>query len=278
MSNVDEFVEQDAYYNVVMAQFQDIRDRISHVQQTYDVLEHFELKVSKEHRESLNEALKQIQDLSGHVETVESTRDTNTETFKKQLLQDIPVLDAEITELLAEAQQPQFLENSDKFEMLKQLTEIEEKFKKLNLTADKYNHQLQVLSAPVTVFKDLDECYQEITMRCLMWRSLHEWQELSERWKITLFTEIDAANISKLADKYFRDVMRIEKNLPANPVQEKLKILVNQFKEAMPIVTALRNEKLEPNHWFQIKNLINKDIDVKKEDFTLQSLIALDVN
>lgn len=102
-----------------------------------------------------------------------------------------------------------------------------------------------------------------------MWRSLHEWQEMSENWKITLFTEIDASHISKQADKYYRDVMKLEKALPANPVQEKLKILVNQFKEAMPIVTALRNDMLQSSHWDEIKLLVNKDIDVKKDDFTL---------
>jgi hypothetical protein len=75
VSNVDELVDQDGFYNKANLEFQDIRDRIAHVQQTYDVPETYELKVPKEHKESLNEALKQIQDLSGHIETVESTRD-----------------------------------------------------------------------------------------------------------------------------------------------------------------------------------------------------------
>ena len=72
--------------------------------------------------------------------------------------------------------------------------------------------------------------------------------------------------------------MRLEKNLDPNPIQEKLKILVNQFKDAMPIVTALRNDKLEEHHWAQIKALIKKDIDVSQSDFSLKSLIDMDVN
>lgn len=38
--------------------------------------------------------------------------------------------------------------------------------------------------------------------------------------------------------------MRLEKNLDPNPIQEKLKIAVQTFKDAMPIVKALRNDKL----------------------------------
>ena len=45
----------------------------------------------------------------------------------------------------------------------------------------------------------------------------------------------------------------------------------------MPIVRALRNDKLQENHWAQIKNLIKKEFDVNQEDFLLKSLIDLDI-
>jgi hypothetical protein len=38
--------------------------------------------------------------------------------------------------------------------------------------------------------------------------------------------------------------MKLEKNLPPNLIQEQLKSKVETFKEAMPIVIALRNDKL----------------------------------
>jgi dynein heavy chain len=82
-----------------------------------------------------------------------------------------------------------------------------------------------------------------------MWRSLNEWQDLNEKWYKTQFNDVDAKAITTLAEKYSKNVMRLEKNLDPNPIQEKLKILVNQFKEAMPIVTALRNDKLTDDHW-----------------------------
>lgn len=88
-----------------------------------------------------------------------------------------------------------------------------------------------------------------MTLRCLMWRSLNEWQDLNEKWYKTQFNDVDAKGITALAEKYSKNCMRLEKNLDPNPIQEKLKILVNTFKEAMPIVTALRNEKLEEHHW-----------------------------
>ena len=82
-----------------------------------------------------------------------------------------------------------------------------------------------------------------------MWRSLNEWQDLNEKWYKTQFNEVDAKGITALAEKFSKNCMRLEKNLDPNPIQEKLKILVNTFKDAMPIVTALRNDKLEEHHW-----------------------------
>lgn len=53
--------------------------------------------------------------------------------------------------------------------------------------------------------------------------------------------------------------------------------MVETFKGAMPIVSALRNEHLTEQHWADINNLIDGEIKVDEEGFTLQSLIDLDV-
>jgi len=111
-----------------------------------------------------------------------------------------------------------------------------------------------------------------------MWKSLDDWQTMSEKWFKTPFSNVDAAHIAEKAERYFKTCMRLEKSLDPNPIQVKLKEQVEQFKEAMPIVKAFRNDKLQENHWAEIKALINKDFEMDKEEFTLKSLIDLDVN
>lgn len=63
--------------------------------------------------------------------------------------------------------------------------------------------------------------------------------------------------------------MRLEKNLEDNPIQKKLKDLVDTFRGAMPIVVALRNDNLKESHWKEIKDLINADFNIAEPDFTL---------
>ena len=45
----------------------------------------------------------------------------------------------------------------------------------------------------------------------------------------------------------------------------------------MPIVKALGNTKLQPKHEEEIKELVKKDFNVKDEEFTLKSLLDLDI-
>jgi hypothetical protein len=89
-----------------------------------------------------------------------------------------------------------------------------------------------------------------------MWRSLNEWQEYNDKWYKTQFSQIDTEAIAVLSDKFAKNCIRIEKNLEPNPIAEKLKGLVNTFKEAMPVVKALSSDKLTDVHWGKIQGLI----------------------
>lgn len=68
------------------------------------------------------------------------------------------------------------------------------------------------------------------------------------------------------------------KNMPPNPVLDKIKTLVYEFKDTIPVVVAMRNPALTQVHWSQIKDdVIGQDFDIYDDEFTLQSLIDLDV-
>ncbi len=57
-----------------------------------------------------------------------------------------------------------------------------------------------------------------------------------------------------------------------NPVLDKLKNLVFNFKETMPVVVALRNRDLQDYHWSEIKRIIGKEFTIDDE-FTLSDLV-----
>lgn len=86
---------------------------------------------------------------------------------------------------------PQFLKgDANMFEILKILDEKEAQFKELENRSQKYNQWQEVLQTNPTVFEELDQLREDLQLRCIMWRSLKEWEELQEIWIKTQFNNI----------------------------------------------------------------------------------------
>jgi dynein heavy chain len=130
-----------------------------------------------------------------------------------------------------------------------------------------------------TIFSNIEELKSELEARHTLWHSLQEWKDLKEQYEKMLWNDIKIDEISATSDHYQKIANRLLRTLPANPIVEELKELVETFKEAMPIVKACRAEELLSEHWDAINDLIpNGKIDIEREDFTLLSLIELEVN
>ncbi len=162
-------------------------------------------------------------------------------------------------------------------EIIKKLDEKMVLFKQYEETSNRYNDWQNKLYVPTTNFENLDELRTELVSRHLMWHSLQEWQTSTDEWKKAQFGGIDAPSIAKQAEKYAKICKRLEGAIDANPIQAKLKFLVEQFEAAMPIVMALRNPDLNDSHWADIRELIGTDLNIYEESFTLQSLLDMNV-
>jgi hypothetical protein len=90
----------------------------------------------------------------------------------------IPKLDADINELLEQSIDAKFLDGDqmeNKYPILQELDEIEARFKELEALKEKYNNWQMVLETQPTVFENLEECREQYSLRCLMWRNLERW-------------------------------------------------------------------------------------------------------
>ena len=70
--NVDDFVEQNAYYNETSENFQNERDKIDMYGQIYGTLTEFTLKVKKEDKDSLSESTQAVTKLSNLIQKIET--------------------------------------------------------------------------------------------------------------------------------------------------------------------------------------------------------------
>jgi hypothetical protein len=101
--DVDEFVEQNEYYNAAEKLFLDYRDKVGMYEHYHNKLTEFNLKVSKDDKAQLTESNASIANLSMHIQNVESSMEANKAIFKKTLNERVPQLDAEINDLFEKA-------------------------------------------------------------------------------------------------------------------------------------------------------------------------------
>jgi dynein heavy chain len=168
--------------------------------------------------------------------------------------------------------QDKFLNPTDKIlELIKELEFIEKGVIKLEETSEKYRVYEEVLQVQEYAnFASIDDLRNDLNLRMLLWRSKEEWERISVEWMNLPFKDVDAKELGEKANLYAKNVYRCEKNLPDSGVISELKKVVYDFRDTMPVVTALRSPYLKQTHWDEIKvNILKQDFDTNDEEFTL---------
>ena len=115
--------------------------------------------------------------------------------------------------------------------------------------AEKYNTWQEKLEIPLTVFSCIEELNDIVYYRHLLWKSKIEWTKLTDKYKKSLFKEINEKEIKEQCTVYDKYCNQLERALDPNAIQEELRQHVDDYKGAMPIVQALKNKNLQPEHW-----------------------------
>lgn len=89
-----------------------------------------------------------------------------------------------------------------------------------------------------------------------MWTHLRDWKVLTGEWIDGQFNNIKIEVIRSKANQFSTVISKAKKKLNSNPVLDELTELVHNFKETMPVVSALGNKKLLSHHLKQIKEII----------------------
>lgn len=105
-------------------------------------------------------------------------------------------------------------------------------------------------------FEEVDSFKKDAKIKYDLWSALNNWNQLNKKWEDSQFHEIDTEEISKESEKYSKTVVICKQLGESSTAVKKLTQMVFDFKDTMPIVLALGNNKLQPRHWNQIKETI----------------------
>jgi len=112
--------------------------------------------------------------------------------------------------------------------------------------------------------KQLYDLYSKVIEQINEWRET-TWSELST----TLLDEMEES-----IGKFGEQCVRLPKDLKEWNAYKELKLQIDNFKDILPILLALKKPSIQPRHWKQIIDITGKELNYEQEDgFYLNDLL-----
>ena len=275
ISVVENFVKQRMGWNEIADEYKEKKEKIDLVTEIYDAWSVFGIYAPKEDKLRHSKTLHEMIQLNQLLANVSDQQELNLEKIRKKLKEQlIPKLHEKFQALMKEIEDESLLRYSEYMEdLMRSISLLEEKLAEYLEEHKKYNDFQEKLNVEVAQFEIVNEVNNALALRKLLWKSLKEWEELTSQWTEQKFISIDSKVIEQKAEEYSEIALKLQKELPENEVSKDLKRKVEEFKEIVPIIRALRNEILKKEHWKTIRELLNEDFNVFSPNFTLQSLM-----
>jgi hypothetical protein len=83
--------------------------------------------------------------------------------------------------------------------------------------------------------------------------------------------------IASKIEKFLQIASECQINMKDNFMAHLFKQIVEDLKATIPVLTCLRDSSLEDSHWEEIFSILDTTIDLEDENFTLNSLLMLNV-
>ena len=175
---------------------------------------------------------------------------------------EISTLGADVLDAKNRSQDPLVFDADTDLEVaLAFTTALYVEMEQLQAKAQQYKKYQRQFKLEVTKFTDLEATDAEIKGKNKMWRAVKKWDALTVEWDKSVFTEINADQLSADVQGMFKQVYGLSKLLPVNDVIPALQTKIELMKAKVPIIADLRNPYLMPRHWDKINEILEAEID-----------------
>ncbi|KAH9106046.1 hypothetical protein AeMF1_018228 [Aphanomyces euteiches] len=279
-TSVDEFAQALLSMRETETKMESMDDRYLFLKLLYGLTEEYNIQISDlDSTNAFMLAQKRAQ-LKTSMDLLDTSTETYTDKFSKDLDKKIVVLHTQIQERLDELQRDELVSDaSDAGETLLALESIQERVLELESTSSKYVSYQKTLSLPPSSFDQLSILRHNLDTKVVVWKTLKEWTTQSELWREELFAHVDVAALEDKVAHYDAIALECDQAMPSNhlPVLHALKDSIDAFKHTLPIVHDLRCPALKEHHWKELSDMLLFDV-LADPTLTLWRLIDMNMH
>jgi dynein heavy chain len=130
----------------------------------------------------------------------------------------------------------------------------------------KFNSREVLFGQPQTDYSDVGKTSKMFEPYAALWLAMNDFDKKRKIWMTDPFTSLDAEEIEKSVQNWWRTVFKVAKGLEANlpdifQMANQVKADMEAFKTNLPIITALRNPGMRERHWKALSEAIKIELD-----------------
>ncbi|XP_068222067.1 dynein axonemal heavy chain 6-like [Palaemon carinicauda] len=241
------------YVLEVRGQMDSVGEEEKIIQEAYEMIQGYHITLHPEVHNKYEVLQKEVKRLRRTVRRSMMERPTLIKKLEQLLEKEIEELDGETGKLAEQVQALRFLRvTSDREEAMKMLEAADSRACTIRAQATTIIQYQENFQMTVCAFKELAEVEEEITLKMLLWKSLSEWEALTEDWYQKEVKNLDVVEVRKITFEYRGKVDYLLKTTQHSDVLLHLKSLVNSLEEKLPVLEALTDTALRPRHWQEI--------------------------
>ena len=122
-------------------------------------------------------------------------------------------------------------------------------------------------------FTQLRDTISQYKLKIEIWSKLDTWNKSMKEWKSADFLGLDVEKMVGDVAAYFKDVHKMVKRLPQDPVVAMFRESVEDFKTAMVVINDLGNRAIQERHWSKIFDALEQPY-FAGTPFTMEQLLG----
>lgn len=233
----------------------------SQVDQMYNLLQQYEVKVPSEDL-VLHEDLHDRQlEYRKEIEIAQNYRDSKMPEMITAVDTNIIKLQDQVTGMIVKLDDRMFNETElfgDAEKVLEELGQLGSRLENADQLAKTYSSYQTLFNVSITSQKELEIGKEKWESLKVLWETISKWTEKCKFWLENQFTELNAEEIDKEVQNFFKDSFSLHKKLNCK-ASEMLKDKISEFKAMMPNILDLGNPNMKSRHWEKIFRLINEN-------------------
>ncbi|XP_077659064.1 dynein axonemal heavy chain 14 [Urocitellus parryii] len=289
-TEVEEFVEHFTFLEAISSKIFQLEDEYLTINQLYSVVRYYHLYISEEQIAIYKILFGKFRQLKTTIKLNKTNREAAITKFREKLEAKIAGLRVDVSNLKANVRTPVLFFIGTRvqmaMEMIRTFSEeaasLVNKIKTYSSYQDHFDdhqyhmHSLNMEEITNIVLSEISDIECDLSLRKMLWEAQDEWEKYFWEWRKCSLQSIDVELVQRTITKLLNIIIVLEKGLPKNDLLTHLKQSVMDFKQHLPIITALGNPCLKQRHWEALQEIIGKSINLDK-NCTVENLLSLKI-